>query len=151
MYVDYENYRQHIDDITIYVLNNKTSMLTIFPAISGQQFSFNNLRTSIVFPGSGIRDTLASFRNQESLPQIHLPQAFLRAAKGIEASLGKLPLARWNVSRTLILDIIFYSEFHPQIYLVHVLDDDTVEVVNVVMNNMENYLPSDVIKQDKDV
>ena len=35
--------------------------------------------------------------------------------------------------------------------LVHVLDDDTVEVVNVVMNNMENYLPSDVIKQDKDV
>ena len=36
-------------------------------------------------------------------------------------------------------------------FLVDVLDDDTVEVVNVVMNNMENYLPSDVIKQDKDV
>ena len=94
MYVDYENYSQHIDDITIYVLNNKTSMLAIFPAISGQRFSFNNLRTSIVFPGSGIRDTLASFRNRESLPQIHVPQSFLRAAKGIEASLGKLTLAR---------------------------------------------------------
>ncbi len=31
------------------------------------------------------------------------------------------------------------------------LEDDTVEVVNVVMNNMENYLSSDVINQDKDV
>ena len=35
-------------------------------------------------------------------------------------------------------------------FLVDALDDDNVEVVNVVMNNMENYLPSDVIKQDKD-
>ena len=46
---------------------------------------------------------------------------------------------------------IFNSKLHPQIFLVDVLEDDTVEVVNVVMNNMENYLPSDVIKQDKDV
>ena len=44
-----------------------------------------------------------------------------------------------------------YSKFHYQIFLVDVLEDGTVEVVNVVMNNMENYLPSDVIKQDKDV
>ena len=36
-------------------------------------------------------------------------------------------------------------------FLVDVLDDDTVEVVNVVMNNMENYLPSDVINHDNDV
>ena len=36
-------------------------------------------------------------------------------------------------------------------FLVDVLEDDTVEVVNVVMNNMENYLPTDVIKQDKDL
>ena len=36
-------------------------------------------------------------------------------------------------------------------FLVDVLEDDTVEVVNVVMNNMENYLSSDVIKQEKDV
>ena len=36
-------------------------------------------------------------------------------------------------------------------FLFDVLEDDTVEVVNVVMNNMENYLPSDVIKQEKDV
>ena len=69
-------------------------MLDIVSAINGQRFSYNNLRTGIVFPGSGIRDTLASFRNQGSLPQIHLPQAFLRAAKGIAASLGKLSLAR---------------------------------------------------------
>ena len=33
----------------------------------------------------------------------------------------------------------------------NVLEADTVEVVNVVMNNMEDYLPSDVIQQDKDV
>ena len=46
---------------------------------------------------------------------------------------------------------IYGSKLHPQIFLVDVLDDDTVEVVNVVMNNMENYLPSDVINQDKDV
>ena len=64
-----------------------------FSAINGQRFSFNNLRTGIVFPGAGIRDTLVSFRNLESLPQIHLPQSFLRAAKGKEASLGKLSLA----------------------------------------------------------
>ena len=44
-----------------------------------------------------------------------------------------------------------YSKFHYQIFLVDVLEDATVDVVNVVMNNMENYLPSDVIKQDKDV
>ena len=44
-----------------------------------------------------------------------------------------------------------YSKFHFQMFLVDVLENDTVEVVNVVMNNMENYLPSDVIKQDKDV
>ena len=30
-------------------------------------------------------------------------------------------------------------------------EEDTVEVVHVVMNNMENYLPSDVIKQNEDV
>ena len=36
-------------------------------------------------------------------------------------------------------------------FLFDVLEDDTVEVVNVVMNNMENYLSSDVIKQEKDV
>ena len=36
-------------------------------------------------------------------------------------------------------------------FLVDVLEDDNVEVVNVVMNNMENYLPSDVIKEEKDV
>ena len=44
-----------------------------------------------------------------------------------------------------------YSKFHYQMFLVDVLDDDTVEVVNVVMNNMENYLPSDVINHDNDV
>ena len=69
-------------------------MLAIFPGIRGQRFSFSNLRTGIVFPGSGIRDTLESFRNRENLPQIHLPPSFVRAAKGIESSLGKLPLAR---------------------------------------------------------
>ena len=46
---------------------------------------------------------------------------------------------------------IYYSKSLSQIFLIDALEDDTVEVVNVVMNNMENYLPSDVIKQEKDV
>ena len=28
--------------------------------------------------------------------------------------------------------------------------DDTVEVVNVVMNNMEKYLPNNVVEEDKE-
>ena len=86
---------RHKDDIDISILYTiSVCLFIISPAINGQHFSFNNLRTGIVFPGAGIRDTLASFRNRESLPQIHLPQSFLRAAKGIEASLGTLSLAR---------------------------------------------------------
>ena len=81
--------------LSICVLYNIYLSAYHFPAINGQRFSFNNLRTGIVFPGAGISDTLASFRNLESLPQIHLPQSFLRAAKGIEeTSLGKLSPAR---------------------------------------------------------
>ena len=86
---------------------------------------------------------MATFGNRESLPQIHLPQSFLRAAKRKKDPLGKLTSFEHLVN--------MYSKFHPQIFLVDILDDDTVEVVNVVMNNMENYLPSDVIQQDKDV
>ena len=36
-------------------------------------------------------------------------------------------------------------------YLVNIIANTTVEVVNVVMNNMENYLPNDVIVQGKDM
>ena len=35
--------------------------------------------------------------------------------------------------------------------MIVVTETDTVEVANVVMNNMENYLPSYVIKQDKEM
>ena len=35
--------------------------------------------------------------------------------------------------------------------MIVVTENDTVEVANVVMNNMENYLPGDVIKQDKEM
>ena len=44
-----------------------------------------------------------------------------------------------------------FSKFNIQRYLVNVLENDTVEVVNVVMNNLENYLPNDVTNQDEDV
>ena len=44
-----------------------------------------------------------------------------------------------------------FSKFYLEWYLVNVLENDTVEVVNVVMNNLENYLPNHVINQDKDV
>ena len=34
--------------------------------------------------------------------------------------------------------------------IIDIPENDTVEVVNVVMNNMESYLPSDVVEQDKE-
>ena len=57
---------------------------------------------------------------------------------------GELPLKLYgpsacvDVHHFLINDIVLYS------------DSDSVVVVNVVMNNMENYLPSDVAEQDKE-
>ena len=35
--------------------------------------------------------------------------------------------------------------------MVDVTENATVEVVNVVMNNMENYLPSDVNKEEEEM
>ena len=34
--------------------------------------------------------------------------------------------------------------------MIAIAGNDTVEVVNVLMNNMENYLPNDVIEQEKE-
>ena len=36
------------------------------------------------------------------------------------------------------------------LYIFNLTDDDTLEVVNVVMNNMENYLPNNVVEEDKE-
>ena len=36
------------------------------------------------------------------------------------------------------------------LYMDNLAVDDTVEVVNVVMNNMENYLPNNVVEEDKE-
>ena len=36
------------------------------------------------------------------------------------------------------------------LYMYNLAVDDTVEVVNVVMNNMENYLPNNVVEEDKE-
>ena len=62
----------------------------IFPAINGQSFSFNNVGTGIVFPGAGISDTLASFKNPQKIPQISVPQSFLLAARSIKVPTGKM-------------------------------------------------------------
>ena len=35
--------------------------------------------------------------------------------------------------------------------MIAIVGNDTVEVVNVLMNNMENYLPNDVIEQEKEM
>ena len=40
---------------------------------------------------------------------------------------------------------------YPQMNMVDVTENATVEVVNVVMNNMENYLPSDVNKEEEEM
>ena len=34
--------------------------------------------------------------------------------------------------------------------MIAIAGNDTVEIVNVLMNNMENYLPNDVIEQEKE-
>ena len=81
---------QHKDDIFNIIMYCIIYLSACHLSSNGQRFSFNNLRTGIVFPGSGIGDTLTSFRNQESLPQIHLPQSFLRSAKSKKDPLGKL-------------------------------------------------------------
>ena len=59
-------------------------------AINGQRFSVKNLPTGIVFPGADSAVTLASFRNRGRLPQVHFPQSFLLAARGIGNPIGKL-------------------------------------------------------------
>ena len=40
---------------------------------------------------------------------------------------------------------------NPQMIMVDAIENATVEVVNVVMNNMENYLPSDVNKEEEEM
>ena len=40
---------------------------------------------------------------------------------------------------------------NPKMNMVDVTENATVEVVNVVMNNMENYLPSDVNKEEEEM
>ena len=37
----------------------------------------------------------------------------------------------------------------PEMKMVAIIENDSVGVVNVLMNNMENYLPNDVIEQAK--
>ena len=80
---------------------------SLHSAINSQQFSLSNLHTDVVFPGAGI--TLDSFRYPEGLPQIHLPESFLLAARGIESPFGKLLIRRYNVSSNCV-----QYAFHPQ-------------------------------------
>ena len=118
---------------------------SLHSAMNGQQFLFSNLHTDVVFPGAGI--TLDSFRYPEGLPQIHLPKSFLLAARGIESRFGKL-----LIEDKMLAVVVFSMPFILKINgLIDVAETDTVKVVNVVMNNMENYLPSYVIKQDKEM
>ena len=35
--------------------------------------------------------------------------------------------------------------------MVAIIENDSVGVVNVLMNNMENYLPNDVIEQEREM
>ena len=120
----------------------KQSVFLVSSAMNSQRFSFSSPETAVVFPGPGV--SLPSFRKPERLPRIQLSRAFLLAARGRNVPAGELPLKLYgpsacvDVHHFLINDIVLYS------------DSDSVVVVNVVMNNMENYLPSDVAEQDKE-
>ena len=103
----------------------------------GQQHSFDSLQAGIDFPGPSV--TLSSFSKLESLPLIHLPKTFLLTAKGMLPS-GKLSM-KLLFSTPSISSIMHASD---------VTDNVTVEVVFVVMNNMENFLPKDVIQQSEE-
>ena len=54
----------------------------IYPALHGKRLSYRRLVShgGFVYPGPGLKH--ASFKRQESIPQIHFPPAFLLAARG---------------------------------------------------------------------
>ena len=60
----------------------------ISPAMDGHLHPSSSLPPHVEFPGAGVNYT--SYRNQEGLPHIRLPQAFILAARGIEVPSGKL-------------------------------------------------------------
>ena len=115
-------------------LHLDTSTL-ISPVMHVQGISMDSYQTSVRFPQPGITLPTGSFRKAESLPQIHLPKAFIVAASGIETSAGK-------VFSESVCSLPVKCEFC-------VPGNETISVVNVVMKNMENYLPSDVVVQNE--
>ena len=88
-----------------------------------------------MFPGPGV--TLPLFRKLDSIPQIEFPPSFLHAARGRPS--GKM-FIEVNVY-SLLLSTVFDC----------VAGNDSVVVVNMVMNNIENYLPSDMVEGDVDM
>ena len=90
-------------------------MLSFPSALHGSTFSFNQLHShrSIQFPDASLQ--LPQFSRPASIPQIKLPNTFVSAARRKRAT--------FTVNET--------AE-----------GDTMVEVVNVVMNNIEDYLPA---------
>ena len=97
--------------------------LSFSSALHGSMLSFNQLqsRGNIQFPDASIQ--LAQFSRPAGIPQIKLPVKFVSTARRKKE--------RSTVSET-------------------VESDAMVEVVNVVMNNIEEYLPAATINGGKE-
>ena len=92
-------------------------------ALRGQMFSFNQLRSSVHFPFGNAALNLSKFsRSINDVPQIRIPPAFIFAATG-----EKMPL---SVNTTM-----------------ENANRRTIGVVNMVMNNVEKYLPDKSIPE----
>ena len=86
-------------------------------ALRGQMFSFNQLRSSVHFPFGNAALNLSKFgRSINDVPQIRIPPAFIFAATGEKMPFG-VNTTMENANRRAI------------------------GVVNMVMNNVEKYLP----------
>ena len=72
-------YSQMAKSTNMYVMYNS---LLSYPALHGKRLSYRHLvsRGGFVYPGPGVKH--ASFKRQESIPQIRFPPAFLLAARG---------------------------------------------------------------------
>ena len=107
---------------TIFV-NSVCNCLPSLPALHGTRRPFNQLQAhgNLKFPDASIR--LPDFGRRANVPHINFPAAFFSAARRTrrEESL--------EVNGT-------------------VKSDAMLEVVNVVMNNIEDYLPADTAIKD---
>ena len=117
---------------TLFAIGHSAAMVV-------QRFSMNvHLRKRNGFDSSlGIHNpfhvfSLPLFNKTDSLPVISVPPSFLFAARGIKEPSGKMFM---DVTAVVQMPSTVFGCF---------AENDSVVVVNMVMNNIGNYLPTDV-------